>query len=245
MRIAYLDCVGGIAGDMCLGALVDAGLPLDLLEQELRKLPVEGWRLRVERVRRSHIAAARVLVDLEEVDQPHRRLADILSLIDRSPLPPPVKEKSAAVFQCLALAEARVHDTTPEHIHFHEVGAVDAVVDVVGTVSGLHTLGVERVFVSPLPLGTGFIRAAHGCLPLPAPAVLEILKDVPVYGAGATGETVTPTGAALAVTLAAAFGPLPALIVEKTGYGAGQRDGEKPNLLRLILGRSQEVSAAG
>jgi len=245
VRIAYFDCCGGIAGDMCLGALIDAGLPLALLEEELQKLPVTGYRLRVDRVYRSHIAAVSVSVDLEDREQPHRHLADIQAILDRSSLPPAVKEKSGAVFTRLALAEARVHGTTPEHIHFHEVGAVDAIVDVVGTVFGLHALGVDKVFASPLPMGTGFVIAAHGLLPLPAPAVLEILKDVPVYGAGVTGELVTPTGAALAVTLAEAFGPLPPLLIEKTGYGAGKRDMDRPNLLRLILGRSQDISPGG
>lgn len=241
MKIAYFDCFSGISGDMCLGALISAGVDFDLLKEELAKLPVEGYNLYWETVKRNGITAVNVFVDLLEVNQPERRLADIQQIIDNSALPEEVKEKSKAVFNRLAVAEAAVHDTTLDHIHFHEVGAVDAIVDVVGTVLGLSLLGVDKVYASPLPMGKGFIKCMHGIIPSPAPATLEILQDVPIYGAGIEGELVTPTGAALISVLADAFIDLPALIVEKVGYGAGKKVMEPPNLLRLILGERYEA----
>ncbi|MDD4239770.1 MAG: nickel pincer cofactor biosynthesis protein LarC [Desulfotomaculaceae bacterium] len=236
MNIAYFDCFSGISGDMCLGALISAGVDFELLKGELTKLPVQGYVLRCEKVMRSGITAANIFVDMLDEAQPERYLADIKRVIDNSELPERVKEKSKAVFDRLAAAEAIVHDTTPEHVQFHEVGAVDAIVDVVGTVLGLNLLGVQRVYASPLPMGKGFIKCMHGTIPSPAPATLEILHNVPIYGAGIEGELVTPTGAALISTLADAFIDLPALVVKKVGYGAGKKVMEQPNLLRLIVG---------
>ncbi len=215
MKIAYFDCFSGISGDMCLGALAGAGVDWDWLKGELAKLPVEGYGMRMEKVTHNGISATNVFVDLLEVEQPERHLADIFQIIDDSLLPVEVKEKSKAVFGRLAAAEAAVHCTTPDHVHFHEVGAVDAIVDVVGTVLGLGMLGADRI-----------------------PATLEILRGVPVYGAEIEGELVTPTGAALIATLAEAFTGLPPLVIEKTGYGAGKRKMERPNLLRLIVGEA-------
>jgi hypothetical protein len=245
MRIAYFDCFSGISGDMCLGALISAGADFDRLKEELAKLPVEGYGLRWEKVKRNGITAANVFVDLQEVEQPERNLNDIVNIIDNSALPEEVKEKSKAVFNRLAVAEAAVHDTTPDRIHFHEVGAVDAIVDVVGTVLGLHLLGVDKVYASPLPMGKGFIKCMHGIIPSPAPATLEILQNVPIYGAGIEGELVTPTGAALISTLAGAFTGLPAMTVEKIGYGSGKKAMERPNLLRLLVGEPCEAGASG
>lgn len=221
---------------MCLGALVAAGADFDRLKDMLSELPVEGYRLRREKIKRNGITAVNVFVDLAEEKQPLRHLEDILRIIDGSGLPDEVREKSKAVFNRLALAEAKVHDTTPDHIHFHEVGAVDAIVDVVGTVLGLHLLGAEKAYSSPLPMGTGFIKCMHGIIPSPAPATLEILRSVPVYGAGVQEELVTPTGAALISTLAEAFSGLPPMTIETVGYGSGKKDMEHPNLLRLITG---------
>lgn len=238
MKIAYFDCFSGISGDMCLGALAGAGVDWDWLNGELAKLPVEGYGMRMEKVTHNGISATNVFVDLLEVEQPERHLADIFQIIDDSLLPVEVKEKSKAVFGRLAAAEAAVHCTTPDHVHFHEVGAVDAIVDVVGTVLGLGMLGADRIYASPLPVGKGFVRCSHGIIPLPAPATLEILRGVPVYGAEIEGELVTPTGAALIATLAEAFTGLPPLVIEKTGYGAGKRKMERPNLLRLIVGEA-------
>ena len=224
-----------ISGDMCLGALVASGVDFPWLQGELSKLSVTGYSLRREQVKHSGIGAVDIFVDLLEA-QPERHLADIEAIIDSSALPEKVKEKSRAVFHKLAVAEAAVHNTTPDRIHFHEVGAVDALVDVVGTVLGLQALGVEKIYASPLPLGRGFIKCAHGIIPAPAPATVEILRGVPVYGVGAGGELVTPTGVALMATLAESFGDYPRMIIEKVGYGAGKKRMEHPNLLRLVLG---------
>jgi uncharacterized protein (TIGR00299 family) protein len=236
MKIAYFDCFSGISGDMCLGALIGAGVDFDILKEELTKLSVQGYVLRCEKIRRSGITAANIFVDILDEAQPERHLADINQIIDNSGLPERVKEKSKAVFERLAIAEATVHDTTPEQVQFHEVGAVDAIVDVVGTVLGLSLLGVQRVYASPLPMGKGFIRCMHGLIPSPAPATLEILHGVPVYGAGIEGELVTPTGAALISTLAEAFIDMPPLVIEKVGYGSGKKVMERPNILRVIVG---------
>jgi len=245
MKIAYFDCFSGISGDMCLGALISAGVDFDRIKEELAKLPVHGYALRYEKIKRSGIAAANIFVDMLDEAQPERQLADIKQIIDTSELPERVKEKSKVVFERLATAEAAVHGTTPDNIHFHEVGAVDAIVDVVGTVLGLSLLGVQRVYASPLPMGKGFIKCKHGILPSPAPATLEILHNVPIYGAGIEGELVTPTGAALISTLSEAFVDLPALVVEKIGYGSGKRVMEHPNLLRLIVGELYQEMSAG
>jgi hypothetical protein len=245
VKIAYFDCFSGISGDMCLGALISAGVDFDLLKEELAKMPVKGYDLRWQKEKRNGIACANIFVDLLETDQPERHLADILQIIDGSGLPDAVKEKSRDVFTRLAVAEAAIHDTTPDHIHFHEVGAVDAIVDVVGTVLGLHMLGVDKVYASPLPMGKGFIKCMHGVIPSPAPATLEILQDVPIYGANIEGELVTPTGAALVSVLAEAFIDLPAMTIEKVGYGAGKKVMEHPNLLRLIVGERYESRIPG
>ena len=236
MRIAYFDCFSGISGDMCLGALISAGVDFALLKEELAKLPVTGYDLRCEKEKRNGIACVNIFVGLLEADQPARRLADILQIIAGSGLPAEVKDKSKDVFIRLAAAEAAIHDTSPEQVHFHEVGAVDAIVDVAGTVLGLHLLEIDQVYTSPLPMGKGFIKCQHGVIPSPAPATLEILHNVPVYGTGIAGELVTPTGAALLAVLADAFIDLPPMTMEKVGYGAGKRVMEHPNLLRLIVG---------
>ncbi len=245
MKIAYFDCFSGISGDMCLGALVSAGVDFDQLKEELSRLPVGGYELSWEKVSRNGIAAASVNVTLLNVEQPERRLADIISIIDSSTLPETVKLKSRDVFGRLAEAEAAVHGTTSDQIHFHEVGAVDAIVDVVGTVLGLYLLAVDKVYASPLPVGRGYVQCMHGVIPSPAPATLEILRGVPVYGTGIEEELVTPTGAALLASLAEAFIDLPALTIKKVGYGAGKRIMEHPNLLRLILGDACEAGMPG
>jgi len=245
MKIAYFDCFSGISGDMCLGALVSAGVDFDHLKEELSGLPVGGYDLSWEKLKRNGITAASVRVKLLEVNQPERRLADIIRIIDSSTLPEKVKAKSRDVFTRLAEAEAAVHGTTSDQIHFHEVGAVDAIVDVVGTVLGLHLLEVDKVYASPLPMGRGFIKCMHGVIPSPAPATLEILLGTPVYGTGIEEELVTPTGAALLVSLAESFIDMPALTIRKVGYGAGKKTMEHPNLLRLILGEVYEGGVPG
>lgn len=239
MRIAYLDCIGGISGNMCLGALLDAGLPLDSLEAELRKLPLDDYQLRVESVKRGPLGATLVEVverELTHHKHEHRSWTQIKELILTSSLSPSVKSKSLAVFERLAIAEATIHRCPLEALQFHEVGAIDSIVDIVGTVAGFDLLGVEKIFCSPLPMGSGFVNCAHGVLPLPAPATLELLKGFPVYSVQVTGETVTPTGAALVTSLATAFGTLPAQTIERIGYGAGSNERSLPNVLRLVVG---------
>jgi hypothetical protein len=240
MRVAYLDCFSGISGDMLLGALIDAGASLEELRAELAKLPVAGYRVEAQETRRAGLRATKATVVLEEARQPHRRLPDILKLIDGSALPPFDKERAASVFRRLAGAEARVHGLPPDEVDFHEVGAVDAIVDVVGAAIGLRLLGIEALYCSALPAGGGVVTGEHGTLPVPAPATLELLAtagaplapppDAPV-------ELVTPTGAAIVAALARF--ERPALALRRTGYGAGARDTEaRPNVLRLWLGEA-------
>ena len=238
--IAYLDCFSGVSGDMLLGALVDAGVAPEALRAALAKLSLGGYHLDVAKTQRAGLAATRVSVVLEEAKQPRRRLPDILALIECSALPNDDKERGAAVFQRLASAEARVHGTEPDAVEFHEVGAVDAIVDVLGAVAGLRLLGVERLYCSPLPAGGGTARGLHGELPVPAPATLALLADAGAPIAAAPDgdmELVTPTGAAI-VTALARF-ERPAMAVRAVGYGAGARDPEgRPNALRLWLGEA-------
>lgn len=245
-RVAYLDCFSGISGDMLLGALIDAGASEATLRAELAKLGVEGWSLRAERVTRAGIAATLARVDLAERAQPHRRLPDVLRIIEAAPLDAAVREQAAAIFRALAGAEARVHGVAPEDVEFHEVGALDAIVDVVGAVLGLQLLGIERVYCSALPAGGGVARAEHGALPVPAPAVLELIAGAgaPLRAAGGEPamELVTPTGVAIATTLATFARP--AMTVSATGYGAGGRDPEGwPNILRLWAGEAAATPA--
>lgn len=242
MRVAYLDCFSGLSGDMFLGALLDAGLEPADLEGALAKLPLEGCVLRYHRVHRGPLAAMRVEVEISG-PQPARRRAEIFDLLEQSGLPHSVVAKSKAVFRRLVAAEAKVHGAAPEEVHLHEAGAADALIDVVGTVSGLERLGVEALWVSPLPCPRGWVASRHGPIPLPAPAVLELLTGVPLYGVEEEGELVTPTGAALAVALAAGFGPAPFMRLLRVGYGAGARELRHPNVLRLLVGEA--AAAAG
>lgn len=245
-RVAYLDCFSGISGDMLLGALIDAGVDEAALRAELAKLDVDGWTLSAERVTRAGIAATLARVELAERAQPHRRLPDVLRIIDASSLDAGVRERSAAVFRALAAAEARVHGVAPEEVEFHEVGALDAIVDVVGAVAGLRLLGVERVYCSALPAGGGVARSGHGALPVPAPATLDLIvtANAPLAAAGREPamELVTPTGAAIATTLATF--ERPAMTVSAIGHGAGGRDPEGwPNIMRLWAGDLAAASA--
>jgi uncharacterized protein (TIGR00299 family) protein len=239
VRVAYLDCFSGVSGDMLLGAMLDAGLPLEELRRTLAGLPLGGWSLRADKVRRAGIAATHALVEVSE-EQPARTLEDILRIIASAPLPDGDKERAAAVFRSLAEAEAKVHGVDVSAVHLHDVGAVDAIVDVAGAVTGLRLLGVEQLCCSPLPLGSGEVRGPHGVLPVPAPATLELVATAkaPVRATDASGELVTPTGAAIVTTLAVF--QRPEMTVEAAGYGAGTRDpADRPNVLRLWLGDTQ------
>ncbi|MBD0335524.1 MAG: nickel pincer cofactor biosynthesis protein LarC [Cyanobacteria bacterium Co-bin13] len=242
-KIAYFDCPTGIAGDMCLGALADAGVPLDYLTEQLNRLGLSGeFELRAEKVLRQGQAATRVKVVLAAPSTHSRHLEDIEQLILKAQLPPRAAEWSLAIFRRLAEAEGAVHGIAPSEVHFHEVGAVDAIVDIVGTCLGLDWLQVDRLSCSALPTGGGLVRAAHGWLPVPAPAVLKLLQmgQVPVYGNGLQKELVTPTGAAIATTLADHFGPPPAMTLQQVGLGAGGHDLPIPNLLRLWIGQAPD-----
>ncbi len=242
-RVLYVDAASGASGDMLLGALVDLGLPLEALAAELHKLPLEGYRLEARRVLRSGLSATKVDVVLDPSGHghghhhhPHRGLGEIRELLERSGLEPGVRERAAALFARLAEAEARVHGTTPEQVHFHEVGAVDSIVDVVGGVIGLRWLGAARTVCSPLNLGTGTVTMSHGTFPVPPPATALLVQGAPVYGAG-EGELLTPTGALLLTGHADEYGPLPPMRLERVGYGAGTKETPgRPNALRLLVG---------
>ena len=241
-RVAYFDCFSGISGDMTLGALVDAGLDPDRLRQELQKLNVDGWELSAVRDVRYGIAGTHLRVSAPE--QPvHRHLSDIAQILERSALEPAVRGTALAVFRRLALAEATVHGTSPAEVHFHEVGALDAIVDIVGAVIGLRLLGIERVFASPLPLGSGWVNSAHGRIPVPGPAVLQLLSAVnaPTQPDTTPFELVTPTGAALLAELAT--WERPALTLSATGYGFGTRDTGRLNALRVWIGDAASAVA--
>ena len=242
-RIAYFDCFSGASGDMLLGCLLDAGLALDELRGALAGLPLGGYEVLAEPEERQSIRGTRATVRCSEGQQPHRHLGDILALIEASSLPAPVKERAGAVFRRLARAEAHVHGTTPEEVHFHEVGAVDSIVDIVGVVAGLHLLGVEAVYASSLPLGGGTVKVAHGELPVPAPATLQVLAEaqVPTQPHPAQVELLTPTGAALLAELARF--EQPAMAVEAVGYGFGSRRVPPLNAVRVWLGRALEPAA--
>jgi len=234
--IAYFDCFAGISGDMTLGALTDLGVPLDWLADQLRGLPLANFDLEMTKVHRNGMHANLVVVKISD-DKNSRNYSQIRSLIEDSSLSDSVKSGSLRTFQKLAQAEAKIHGCSQEHVHFHEVGGIDAIVDIVGSALGLEYLGIEKVIASPLPHGKGFVTCSHGMLPVPAPATLEILKGVPVYGTEIPYELVTPTGAAIIASAAQSFGALPEMSVDAVGYGAGQRNlSERPNLLRIMIG---------
>ncbi len=241
MTDAYFDCFSGISGDMALGALLDLGVPLDWLQTRLAAVPLEGYTLSNTPATHHGIRACKFNVDLQH-KQSHRNYADIQQLISDCRLSEGVKQTSLAIFDHIADAEAHIHGVPKDSVHFHEVGAVDSLIDIVGTALCLEYLKIDRIMSSRLPLGKGTIASQHGILPVPAPATLAILKEVPVYGCGIAAEMVTPTGAAIIKTLARDFGDLPHMTVEKIGYGAGSRQiDERPNVLRVIIGRMWET----
>src|SRR5580765_7120791 len=239
MRIAHFDCFSGISGDMTLGALVSAGWPFERLESLPRRLGLEGVSVATEPARRGPFAATRIIVTIGR-DQPHRHLRHVVAAIDSGEIEPAVKEGARAVFTRLAEAEAKVHGSTPEQVHFHEVGAADALVDVVGAIEGLRALGVEEVYASPLRLGRGAVRSEHGLIPVPAPATVLLLRGVPVEMPDIEAELVTPTGAALVTTLVRHWSGAPGFRLERVGTGAGGRDlKEQPNVLRVLIGERE------
>ncbi len=237
MKTLYFDCSAGAAGDMLLASMMDLGLSEETLKTQLKKLPLEGYNIHFNRVQKQGIGALQISIEVYG-QQPHRHLAEIEAVIKGAAYSETVQEKSLAVFQALARAEARVHDMPPDCIHFHEVGAVDSILDIVGCMIALEQLGVDQVFSSPLPLGKGWVKTAHGLIPLPAPATAEVIKDysIPCYGVQVDGETVTPTGAAILAVICSRFSPLPPGRLEAIGYGGGQKDYDYPNLVRSFLG---------
>jgi len=235
MTIAYFDCFSGIAGDMILGSLIDLGVDVTFLKNELKKLPLSGYDISVQSVECNHIAAMDVIVAVHE-EQHHRSLSDIIELLKHSTLDPEVKKHSQNIFYNLGKAEAKIHRVDIEKVHFHEVGAVDSIVDIIGSVIGITKLGIEKIYCSPLPLGHGFVSCDHGILPLPAPATVELLKGIPVYSVDRKQELVTPTGAAIIATLVQNFGEMPPMKISKIGYGSGKIPSEYPNVLRVFLG---------
>ncbi|HTZ48153.1 MAG TPA: nickel pincer cofactor biosynthesis protein LarC [Verrucomicrobiae bacterium] len=242
MKVAYFDCFSGISGDMTLGALLDAGCPLELLRERLRSLPVPGWEISAEKVWKNGMAATHVRVKTEDT-QTHRSLSTILGILEKSSLEQRVKERASRIFRKLGEAEAAVHDVPIEKIHFHEVGAVDAIVDIVGACIGFQELGFEKFACSALNVGGGTAKMAHGVLPVPAPATARLLVGKPTYSNGVQKELVTPTGAAIVATLCEHFGPQPAMKVSAIGYGAGTLELEnQPNVLRIMAGELAEKS---
>jgi uncharacterized protein (TIGR00299 family) protein len=240
--LAYFDCFSGISGDMTLGALIDLGVPVQWLKDRLSSIPLADFDIAVSPVHRHGIQATSVRVEITD-NTTSRNYSDIRSLIEGCPLADTVKSTSLNIFKKLAEAEARIHSCPLDQVHFHEVGGIDAIVDVVGTALGIDYLGIKKIVASPVPLGRGFVTCSHGKLPVPAPATLGILEGVPVYGADIPHELVTPTGAAILTGLAQRFEPLPEMVITRIGYGAGQRDLEdRPNLLRIILSAGSETS---
>ncbi|MCK4837527.1 MAG: nickel pincer cofactor biosynthesis protein LarC [Desulfobulbaceae bacterium] len=244
-KTIYLDCFAGISGDMAVGALLNCGVPTEILHEGLTGLDLGGYKIHVSPAAGNAISANTFRVEVEK-DQPHRHWADIKKMLNNSRLKGGVKNMALAIFTTLAEAEAKVHNSEVEQVHFHEVGAVDSIIDIVGFAICLDHLAVTRVISSALPMGSGMISCAHGLLPLPAPAVCEILEGVPVYGVELQQELVTPTGAAIVKTVADSFGPFPSMTIARVGYGQGNHvlSDQRPNLLRVILGTDNKVSEA-
>lgn len=238
MKTAYLDCFSGISGDMLLGALLDGGVPLEVLAKAIETVPFAGYSLDARKEKRHRISGTRFTVKDTSGEKTHRNLSDIKKLIEDCKLSSAVKVRSKTVFERLASAEAQVHGVSLEEVHFHEVGAVDSIIDIVGAVFCIEYLGITDISASTLPLGNGFTESMHGTIPVPAPATVALLKGVPVYSAGIPFEMVTPTGAALVTEFSSSFGAMPPMTIDSIGYGVGMRDlPDRPNLLRILIGR--------
>jgi len=237
MKIAYLDCFSGVSGDMLVGSLLDAGLPFEELERIISGLDLDGCKISAKKEGRNNIFGTRFHVSLQEEDQKARYLKDIKEIIKSGDIPLAVVEKCISIFEKLAMTEGEIHHISPDELHFHEIGAVDSIIDIVASVAGIHLLGIEKLFVSRIPVGKGIITSAHGKIPLPSPATIALLKGVPVYDSGQEVEMITPTGAVLITSLCSSFGPMPSMTVDRVGYGAGSRTlPDRPNLLRILIG---------
>ncbi len=244
MRIAYLDCASGVSGDMMLGALIDAGVDLTQVQAGIDSLGLPSCQLATEEVKKKGFRALQLTVE-HEPEHAHRHLHHIVTMIEGSTLTPSQRELALRIFNRLAQAEAKVHGSTIEKVHFHEVGAVDSIADIVGSAIAWDLLGVDKIVCSAVPTGTGFVQIAHGRCSIPAPATGELLQGVPIAASKVEGELTTPTGAAIVSTLVDEFGPLPAMTISATGYGAGQTDFEHPNLLRLLVGETASGNLDG
>src|SRR5687768_922854 len=240
MKTLYFDCFAGASGDMILGAMVAAGVDQNYLREQLALLRVDGFSIDFETVNRSGLSATYARVETAH-EHKHRHLSDIKQIIEASGLSAPVKQRAVQIFTRLAEAEARVHNEPVDHVHFHEVGALDAIVDVVGAAICFDALKIERFVSSPLHVGNGMVHMSHGRFPIPPPAVTELLKGVPFYATDIKGELLTPTGAAIITTVCSEFGPILQMTTESTGYGAGTREYQDfPNVLRVLLGETSE-----
>jgi len=240
MKIAYFDCIGGASGDMLLSALADAGVPHEVLRGVVTALRLPGCDLRFERVMKGPLAATQVTVITPQQEE-HRHLSHLLDIVHQADLPETVRVKTEIALRRIAEVEAGIHNEPVDHVHLHEVGGDDTLIDIAGALTGLDWLGLSLVVVSPLPLGRGFVRSAHGLLPLPAPATLALLTGVPIRYVEVESELVTPTGAAILTTVADRFGGFPPLTLQKVGVGAGRRDLPFPNVIRLWLGETPSV----
>ena len=235
MKIAYFDCFSGISGDMTVGALLDAGLKIETLEKELKILGLTGYQLEVNKVVKKGISATKFKVKIKE-EGVERRFKDILIILEKSKLDEEIKNETKKIFFNIAQAESKIHHKDIDKIHFHEIGGLDSIIDITSAVIGIKTLGIEEIHSSALPVGRGFVECAHGVIPVPAPATLELLKNIPTYGGGIESEMITPTGAAIIGTLAKSFGERPLMKIERIGYGAGEKEFSIPNLLRVSIG---------
>ncbi len=243
MNLAYFDCFSGISGDMVLGALIHLGVPKDFLEENIRSIPLEGFHLEITTASRMRIHGRQVKVVVEQKGSPSRSYGEIRTLIEKSSLSETARRVSLKVFARLAEVEASIHNCPKEDVHFHELGGVDAIVDIVGTALGMEWLGIGKTVASEIPVGRGFVSCDHGRLPVPVPATLALLDGVPVYGTGVSHELVTPTGAAIITCLAQGFGAIPRMRISQVGYGVGARELEEmPNLLRVMVGEADTVS---
>lgn len=246
MKILYYECLSGISGDMNLGAMIDLGVEEDYLRSELNKLNTEGWELKVTRDQRHGIFGTKVTVEETVHQHHHRHMSDIEDIINRSDLSDRVKDLSLKIFREIAAAEAMVHNMPVDKIHFHEVGAIDSIVDIIGAAICFDRLDVDRVYVSTLELGGGTVKCAHGMLPVPAPATAEIIKGIPVSIGGVDFEATTPTGAAIIRILGTDFGKMPAVQLTSTGYGIGHKENpQRPNILRVSLAETVEDDPGG
>jgi hypothetical protein len=242
---AWFHCFSGIAGDMALGALIDAGADVEEICALCERIPVSGWTLEAEPVLRAGMASTHAVVRTKETSVV-RTYSHIAAMVEEARLPERVRRRALATFEALAIAEGRIHRRPPEQVHFHEVGALDAIVDIVGTAAALEVLDVDEVFASAVANGTGMTRAAHGALPIPAPAVVELLHGAPTYGLDVPMELTTPTGAALLAANVVGWGPMPSMEIDATGFGAGTREIDgRPNVVQVVLGARLETLAAG